>query len=140
MDYNQYLRWDEYYLFQEALGEVVDIRSITRDLSGKSDLQMTSVSHQTPMGSSKDLSGAAGGAPPEPEAPGVEQLGRRPYCKFQWERKRQVQYPAEGEPLYQNWTQSRPTQIPNNHQAKVYRKANTMAYMRNLMGTADAVS
>ncbi len=73
MDYEQYLCWDEYYLFQEALGEVVDIRSITRDSSDESDSQMTSASHQMPMGSSKDLLGAAGGAPPEPEAPEEEQ-------------------------------------------------------------------
>ncbi len=61
MDYDQYLNWSEYYLFQEALGEVIDIRSITRDLSDESDSQQTSASQQTPMGSSKDLLGATGG-------------------------------------------------------------------------------
>ncbi len=53
MDYDQYLHWDEYYLFQEALGEVVDIQSITRDSSDENDSQLTSASHQTPMGSSR---------------------------------------------------------------------------------------
>ncbi len=32
MDHDQYLHWSEYYLFQEALVEVIDIWSITRDL------------------------------------------------------------------------------------------------------------
>ncbi len=54
MDYDQCLHWDEYYLLQEVLREVIDIRSITRDSSDESNLQMTSASHQVLMGSSKE--------------------------------------------------------------------------------------
>ncbi len=96
MDHDQYLHWDQYYLFQEALGEVIDIWSITRDSSDESDSQMTSASHQTLMGSSRDLvgaaeSGATGSTPPGLEAPEKEQPKRRPHCGFQWEKKGQVQ-------------------------------------------------
>ncbi len=97
MDYSLYQRWDERYLLQEALGEVIDIWSITRDSSEESDSQMTSVSHQTPMGSSRDLVGAAGLGATGSALPGLEAAPeeewprRRPHCEFQWEKKRQVQ-------------------------------------------------
>ncbi len=121
MDPKQYRRWDQYYLFQESLGKIVNIQSIMRDLSDESDSQMTSVSHQTPMGSQSNLAGAAkSGAsgtvlPEASQAPEEEWPKRKPHCAFQWEKKRLIQYPVEGEPHYLNWARSRPTWIPDNH-------------------------
>ncbi len=108
----QYLQWSEYYLFQEELGEIVDIRSVTRDSSDDSDSRSVSLSQQTLAGSSRDLPSSVAGAQTEP---GVERPKRKLHCKFQWENKRQVQYPEEGESLYQSWTQSRPTLVPAAH-------------------------
>ncbi len=44
----------------------------------------------------------------------------------------------EGEPLYQSWTHSRLTLLPAIHSAKVYKRADAAAYVRNLTGMADA--
>ncbi len=59
MDPKQYQHWDQYYLFQESLGEIVNIRGITRDSSDESDSQTTTASHQTLMGSQINLARAA---------------------------------------------------------------------------------
>ncbi len=139
MDHDQYLHWSEYYLFQEELREIIDIWSITKYSRVESDSQITSLSQQMPIGSSRDLPGAVitdvHMAPTESEA---ERPKRKPHCTFQWEKKRQVQYLMEGEPLYQSWTHSRPTLLPTIHSVKVYRRADTAAYVRNPMGMVDA--
>ncbi len=140
MDYDQYLHWSEYYLFQEELGEIIDIRSIMRDSSNESDLHITSLSQQILMGSSRNLPGTVADAQMAQTELEAEQPKRKLYCKFQWEKKRQVQYPMEGEPLYKSWTHSRPTLLPTTHLAKVYRRADAAAYTRNLTGMADAVN
>ncbi len=134
MVHEQYLRCSEHYLLQEELGEIVDIRTVTRDLSDESDLQAASLSQQTPAGSSKDLPSSVAGMQAESEA---ERLRRKPHCEFQWEKKRQVQYPVEGELQDQSWARSRPTLLPPVHSAKVYRRIDAQAYVRNLMGTAN---
>ncbi len=72
------------------------------------------------MGSSRNLPGAVADAQMVQTELEAEQPKRKLHCEFQWEKKRQVQYLMEDEPLYQSWTHSRLTLLPAVHLAKVY--------------------
>ncbi len=77
--------WSEMYLFQEELGEIVDIQSVVLDSSEESDSQSISLSQQTPADSFRDLPGSVASEQPELE---MGQPKRKPHCAFQWEKKR----------------------------------------------------
>ncbi len=92
------------------------------------------------MGSSRNLPGAVADVQMAQTESEAEQPKRKQHCEFQWEKKRQVQYRMEGDPLYQSRTRLRLTLLPTAHLAKVDRRADAVAYARNPMGTADAMN
>ncbi len=63
MEPDQVRNWNQYYLFQELLGEIADIRGLRRDLSDEdSDSRTTAMSsRQTPTGSQHDLAASTSG-------------------------------------------------------------------------------
>ncbi len=77
MEPDQLRLWSQYYLFQESLGEIADIRGIRRDSSDEdSDSRMTATSsRRMPMGSQSNLaasvSGASGTVDRDESAPGL---------------------------------------------------------------------